>query len=264
MGTDKRARQKAGRAARLEQAAQTQQRSQRKRTVTGLAIVVVIVAAIGVFFVARGNKKSSGVSCPKADGSSPRTLTFSSPPPQCMVSGKTYTATVKTNLGTVVMKMDPSKAPKAANAFVFLSGYHYYDNTKFFRVAQSLDITQGGSPHTQSNADTGPGFELTDEPTFTTDSAGQMKGPYTYNAGDLALANSGQPNSADGQFFFVTGPNGKNMNAQGTYMIIAHVTSGLPTLQKIVSTAKADPTSTTGDQVPNPPATVQSITITSK
>ena len=167
------------------------------------------------------------MSCPKADGSSPRTLTFSSPPPQCMVSGKTYTATVKTNLGTVVMKMDPSKAPKAANAFVFLSGYHYYDNTKSLWVAQSLDIIQGGSPHTQSNADTGPGFSLTDEPTFTTDSAGQMKGPYTYNAGDLALANSGEPNSADGQFFFVTGPNGKNMNAQGTYMIIAHVTSGL-------------------------------------
>ena len=242
-----------------------QQRTQRKRTVTGLAVVVAIVAAIGVFFVARGSgKKSSGVSCPKADGSSPRQLTFAGSPPQCMEAGKTYTATVKTNLGTVVMTMDPSRAPQAANSFVFLSGYHYYDNTKLFRVSQSIDIVQGGSPHTQNNSDPGPGFTLTDEPTFTTGASGQLKGPYTYNAGDLALANTGQPNSAGGQFFFVTGPNGKNMNASGTYMIIAHVTSGLPILQRIVSTAKADPTSTTGDQTPNPPAVIQSITITSK
>ena len=48
-------------------------------------------------------------------------------------------------------------------------------------------------------------------------------------------------------------------------MIIGHVTSGLPILQKIVSTAKADPAlDAPATRRPNPPATVQSITITSK
>ena len=295
MGTDKRARQKAGRAARLEQAAQTQQRSQRKRTVTGLIVVVVAVAAIAVFFVARGNNKSSssnvaagtsstvagaastvatpttvkgatasGDVCPKVDGSSPRTLNFTSSPKQCLEPGKAYTATIKTNVGTVVLAVDTSKAPKAANSFVFLSLYHYYDDTDLFRVAQSIDIIQGGSPHTQSNNDPGPGFTLTDEPTFTKDAQGNLTGPYKYTAGDLALANTGQANSAGGQFFFITGPNGKNLDAQGTYMIIGHVTSGLPILQKIVATAKTDPNSSTGDQTPAPPVTIKSVTITSK
>jgi len=47
-------------------------------------------------------------------------------------------------------------------------------------------------------------------------------------------------------------------------MIIGHVTSGLPILQKIVATAKADPSSSTGDQTPAPPVTIESVTITSK
>lgn len=294
MGTDKRARQKAGRAARLAQEAQTQQRDQRKRLVVGFVVVVALVAGFAAIVLATQKKPkktaTTGTSttvagattlppttappttvkgasgpgdvCPAADGSSKRTLNFTSSPKTCLTGGKTYTATFKTNVGSVEVQLDTSKAPKAVNSFVFLSRYHYYDATALFRVNTGIDIIQGGSPHTQTNADGGPGYTLTDEPTFT-NTNGQLKGPYTYKAGDLALANTGQPNSAGAQFFFITGPGGAGLDAQGTYMVIGHVTSGLPILQNIVKTATAS-TDGSGEATPKPAVTIESVTITEK
>ena len=57
----------------------------------------------------------------------------------------------------------------------------------------SIDIIQGGSPHTQSNNDIGPGYPLNDDPLG-----------FKYAEGQLILANNGQPNSSGGQFFFST------------------------------------------------------------
>ena len=36
-----------------------------------------------------------------------------------------------------------------ANNFIVLARYHYYDGTSMFRTDTSIDIIQGGSPHTQ-------------------------------------------------------------------------------------------------------------------
>ena len=49
-----------------------------------------------------------------------------------------------------------------ANNFIFLAGYHYYDGT-VFRTDTSIDIIQGGSPHTQGASDPGPGYTIKDE-----------------------------------------------------------------------------------------------------
>ena len=193
--------------------------------------------------------------CPPADGAAKATLTFSAPPKNCLEAGKTYTATFDTTAGKVVVKLDTTKTPGTSNNFVFLARNRFYDKTKLFRVNTGIDIIQGGSPHTQSASDPGPGYALLDEGKFTADAS---RGNYTYTAGDLVMARTSGPNGAGGQFFFVTGPNGAQLNSQGSYVVFGHVTTGLDALQKIVSTADVD---SSGEGKPKPAVTVNSVTI---
>jgi len=51
---------------------------------------------------------------------------------------KTYTATVKTNLGDIVIELASIQAPQTVNNFVFLAKDGFYDNVVFHRVSKVL------------------------------------------------------------------------------------------------------------------------------
>lgn len=287
MGTEKRERQKANRAAKMQQQAAQDRAESRRRTGIGFVVVVAAVAVIvALIYFGRGDSDSSNekaadttiattestidmeltateftfgtTPCPPADGSAERTITFDDAPENCLDDGKTYTATFDTTAGEIDVDLDTEKTPGTANNFVFLARYGYYDDTKLFRVGQSIDIIQGGSPHTQSSADPGPGYELLDEGEFNETAT---QGGYTYSPGDLVMARTARPNGAGAQFFFVTGDKGANLDAQGTYVVFGHVTKGLEELQKIVETADVD---ASGEGEPSPEVTVNKVTITEK
>jgi cyclophilin family peptidyl-prolyl cis-trans isomerase len=171
--------------------------------------------------------------CPTA--TSPRVSQFARAPAMCIDPTKSYTATFNTSEGSIVVALATSNVPATVNNFVVLSRYHYYDGSSLDRIDQSIDIIQGGSPTTQSIADPGPGYTIKDEPAskFTTDSSGALHGPFTYSAGDLVMARGSAANSAAAQYFFVAGPNGAQLNGQGTYVTFGHVTTGLSILQNI-------------------------------
>jgi cyclophilin family peptidyl-prolyl cis-trans isomerase len=162
--------------------------------------------------------------CPNLNGSAPHVVTFAHAPPNCLQAGKTYTATFNTTQGVVVVKFDTTKTPHTANNFIVLSAYHYFDSTALFRTDTSIGIIQGGSPHTQNNADPGPGYTIADE----------GKG-YTYAPGDLVMARTSAPNSASAQFFFCVTSACSGLNGQGTYVVFGHVTGGLNVLQNILN-----------------------------
>lgn len=162
--------------------------------------------------------------CPKFDGSSQHVTSFSQSPPTCITPGKTYTETITTNVGNVTIQFDTTKTPNTANNFIVLSLYHYFDQTALFRTDTSIGIIQGGSPHTQSASDPGPGYTIKDEGTG-----------FTYTPGDLVMARTSAPNSASAQFFFCVTSACSNLNSQGTYVKFAHVTSGLNVLQSILN-----------------------------
>jgi cyclophilin family peptidyl-prolyl cis-trans isomerase len=133
---------------------------------------------------------------------------------------KTYCAGINTNIGLIVIELDPKDAPKTVNNFVFLAQNHFYDGLKFHRVlntAGSLMIAQTGDP--TGNGSGGPGYKFNDEP---------VKGNYT--AGTVAMANSG-PNTNGSQFFIDTGDNSKLL--QKSYNLFGHVVEGLNVAQKI-------------------------------
>ena len=266
MPTDKRQRQRANAQAKAAAArAQAKRRANRRRAIAGGLAVIVIVGLVAFLIGTStgGSKKAASSSsttvttaaaagppkappvtggqtltgatpCPTA--SSPHVTKFAQAPPMCIDPSKTYTATFDTSEGSIVVGLDASSVPQTVNNFVVLSRYHYYDGSSFDRIDQSIDIIQGGSPTTQDITDPGPGYTIKDEPAakFKTDSSGNLTGPYNnYTAGDLVMARGSSANSASAQYFFVTGPKASALNAQGTYVVFGHVTSGLPILQNI-------------------------------
>lgn len=189
--------------------------------------------------------------CPPADGSAARASTFAQAPPTCIDPSKKYSATFDTTQGKIVVALDATKAPITTNNFVVLSRYHYYDGSAIVRTNTGIDIVQGGAPATQTNADQGPGYTITDDP-----------GKFTYADGDLVMANTGSPNTSGGQFFFGAGANVSQLDTQGTYLNFGKVTEGLDVLHAIlalhVPSSSADPT----EGFPSTAVIVNKVTIT--
>jgi cyclophilin family peptidyl-prolyl cis-trans isomerase len=136
---------------------------------------------------------------------------------------KTYTATVKTDLGTFVIALDPKDAPQTVNNFVFLAEHHFFDCAIFLRVIPGF-VDQTGDPTGTGSG--GPGYTIPDEyPATASNSADQ------YPLGSVAMANTGQPNTGGSQWFIVAGAQGESLSA--TYSLFGHITSGMSVVEKI-------------------------------
>lgn len=197
--------------------------------------------------------------CPAPDKSSPRTLEFDGPQPMCINPAHDYRAVFDTSEGEVVFDLDTDSTPNTVNNFVTLARWGYYDGTTLFRTDPSIDIIQGGSPHTDSAGDPGPGYTIPDEPTFS-DEGGVLTGPYRYVPGQLVMARSAGPDSSGAQFFFTTGPNTALLDGQGTYIVFGQTDeAGLGVLQSIIGLHQPDDSGLGGR--PSRTVTVNSVTI---
>ena len=101
---------------------------------------------------------------------------YSSYPDMVIDTDKQYSATMKTNKGTVVFELFAEEAPKSVNNFVFLAREGYYDGVIFHRIVKNF-MLQGGDPTGSGMG--GPGYKFADEP-VTRD----------YLPGTLAMANA--------------------------------------------------------------------------
>jgi cyclophilin family peptidyl-prolyl cis-trans isomerase len=153
---------------------------------------------------------------------------FAGPPPMTIDPEATYTATMQTSCGTIVIELDAGRAPQTVNSFVFLAGKGYFDGQYFHRLDTSIDVIQGGDP-TGSGAG-GPGYSIPDE----------LSGKLTYTPGTIAMANAG-PNSGGSQFFIITGPNGTNLDANPNYTIFGKIVEGLAVAERIQRLPILDP-----------------------
>lgn len=174
--------------------------------------------------------------CPAADGSSGRVLDFDEAPRLCIDPARDYTAVFDTSEGEIRFALDTATTPGTVNNFVALARWGYYDGTLLFRIDPSIDIIQGGSPHTNTGSDPGPGYTIPDEPGFDMDAdSGGIVGPYRYQPGQIAMARTAAPNSASAQFFFTTGPATANLDSQGTYVVFGNTDeAGLETMAAIM------------------------------
>jgi cyclophilin family peptidyl-prolyl cis-trans isomerase len=156
--------------------------------------------------------------CPPEDGSAERTITFEQPPPMCIDETKSYTAEIETNLGSMTVELDATKAPNTVNNFVVLARYHYFDGIVCHRAIPGFMVQCGDPEGTGSG---GPGYVFDDE----LPDAGE------YVVGSLAMANSGAGTNTNGsQFFIITGDQGVALDPD--YSLFGQVTEGLDTTVK--------------------------------
>jgi cyclophilin family peptidyl-prolyl cis-trans isomerase len=250
VGTEKRARQKANRARKIEQVHRVEKRGQRRRNVIIIVALAAGIAAVAYLLSLTGGNDSTptvAAGCPAADGSSPRTTNFAQAPPTCIDETVTYNAEVVTSLGTFTAELDPKLAPATVNNFVFLARYHYYDGTLFHRVIKDF-VIQGGDATGDPPGTGNPGYTIAEEPPTV---AADAK---AYEIGSVAMAKSSAPNSTGSQFFVVTGARGVDLPP--IYSLFGKVTDGLDTVKAIESVA------TGAGDLPTEPVVINSVTIT--
>ncbi|MBI5614359.1 peptidylprolyl isomerase [Candidatus Gottesmanbacteria bacterium] len=155
---------------------------------------------------------------------------------------KTYTATLYTTQGNIVVSLNADKTPVTVNNFVALSRKKFYDNTIFHRVIKDFMI-QGGDP--KGDGTGGPGYQFMDEP---------FDGEYT--RGTIAMANRG-PNTNGSQFFIIH----KDSKLPKNYVIFGKVTKGIEVVDTI-ATAPTKQSQNGESSTPVSPIKVTSVEIT--
>lgn len=250
MGTERRARQKANRAKKLEEQTKVDQRDQwRQYAFVGVLVAVGIAGAILLLSLGGGDDEEEAASttsitlgttttteaveiaeaavvapdpggsldgtpeCPAEDGSSERITSFAETPPVCIDESATYVAEIDTTLGPITIELDAAAAPGTVNNFVFLARYHFYDGAPFHRIIPGF-VIQGGDAVGEPLGTGGPGYAIADD----------LPAEGEYEVGSIAMANSG-PDTSGSQFFIITGPQGEALPPQ--YSLFGQVTEGL-------------------------------------
>ena len=133
---------------------------------------------------------------------------------------------MKTNMGTIKMRLFPEKAPKTVENFVTHAKEGYYDGLTFHRVINGFMI-QGGCPDGTGMG--GPGYDIKGE--F---SQNGFKNDLKHTEGILSMARAMHPDSAGSQFFIMhkTSP-----HLDGAYAAFGKITEGMDIVNKIAETA---------------------------
>lgn len=294
MGTAKRERQKANRQQRLEELAREARRTTVKRR--GLRIGIGVVAALVALFVIAqlvGDDEAAAPAttaapdttvspdttvasettapsdtsapettapesttttvaefvygsapCPAEDGTTEMPESFDGAPELCIDPDATYTAEVVTNRGSFTIELNTAGAPGNVNNFVSLARYGYYDGTGCHRIIAGF-VVQCGRP---GEDETAPGYTIADE----------LPEPGDYAEGVVAMANTGAPDSAGGQWFVITGEQGAALPP--SYTVLGTVVDGYDTTVRALANL-ADPTAPNGVP-PLAEVVIESVTIT--
>jgi peptidyl-prolyl cis-trans isomerase B (cyclophilin B) len=269
---------------------QAARRQKQIRQWSAAGIVAVLVVAVGVGSAAAAGAFSGKPSKPAASASSSPSVTASasaspsaSPSPtqtSAIVDGKciytksgtaarkvslppakpdltaSYTATMSTNRGKIVIDLDNSGAPCTVGSLVSLTDQGFFNNTHCHRLTTSgIYVLQCGDPTGTGTG--GPGYEFYTEnikSLKTTSCSGSTCA--IYPAGTVAMANSGPADSNGSQFFLVY----KKTLLPADYTPFGTIVSGLNIIQNVAK-AGSDNSNGTGDGHPKEKVEINSMTI---
>jgi peptidyl-prolyl cis-trans isomerase B (cyclophilin B) len=255
--SEKRARQRAAREARLAAEAKAQKRRRQYRNVIVVGVILVVV--VGIVYLVSGNnnkkkpasassttttvakttdakaqvaanKVAAAAGCPASPSTRVNTQSYSSAPPDTINTGMLYSATVKTTVGTFTIALDAKSATNTVNSFVFLADKGYYNCNIFHRVVPGF-VDQTGDP---TGAGTGtPGYSIPLEAV-----------PTSYATGDVAMGTS--PATGVGSQWFIVAPGGSAQLdgdiASGGYPLFGRILTGQNVVNKINSEGSASGT----------------------
>ena len=216
-------------------------------------IVLILVLLVPAFALAQGTAPAkpaakapakSAAAKPKADDK------------QAPASDKTAASKVliKTNLGDMTVELYPDKAPKTVENFLAYASSGFYDGTIFHRVIDNFMIQGGGFTRDLRQKPTRPAI------------TNEAKNGLSNLRGTLAMARTGDPNSATAQFFINVVDNPRldyTSDANGAtrgYCVFGKVISGADVIDKI----KAVPTGAQGpfkSDVPTTPVVIEKVSV---
>lgn len=135
---------------------------------------------------------------------------------------------LSTNQGDIVLELDPGKAPKTVANFLGYVKDKHYDGTVFHRVIDGFMIQGGGfTPDLQQKPTKAP-IEL------------EARNGLKNDRGTIAMARTGNPNSATAQFF-INVVNNDMLNAPNPdgfgYAVFGKVVAGMDVVDKIRAVA---------------------------
>jgi peptidyl-prolyl cis-trans isomerase B (cyclophilin B) len=168
-------------------------------------------------------------------------------PRQRLSPKRTYIATIRTNCGTIRIRLDVRRAPKTTASFAGLARSRFFDGLSFHRIAKPGGndfVVQGGDP--LGTGEGGPGYLVVEQPPRKT----------RYRRYTVAMAKSAtQPPGASGsQFFIVTGA---DAGLKPEYAILGEVVGDKRAVKRIAA-VPADPAT----EAPLDPVVMSSVRIT--
>lgn len=169
--------------------------------------------------------------------------------PLAAVAQGNPTVKFQTSMGDFVVELNPEKAPKTVANFLQYVKDKHYEGTIFHRVIDGFMVQTGGYTFTMGEKSTRAPIPL------------EANNGLTNDRGTIAMARTGNPNSATAQFFINVKDN-PSLNAKGDadgYAVFGKVVSGMDVIDKIRVVA-------TGNKgmfqnVPNTPIVITSATL---
>ena len=140
---------------------------------------------------------------------------------------------LETTAGKIRIELDPTAAPKTVENFLAYVKAKHYDGTQFHRVIPGFMIQGGGFTTDFKQKPTRPPIQNEAEQS--------SKAGLTNVPGTIAMARTGDPNSATAQFFINVNDN-KSLNfreptPQGYgYVVFGKVIEGMDVVSKIATT----------------------------
>jgi peptidyl-prolyl cis-trans isomerase B (cyclophilin B) len=157
-----------------------------------------------------------------------------------------YTAVIRTNCGTIKVRLDVRRAPKTTSSFAGLARNKFFDGLTFHRIARPGGndyVIQGGDP--LGNGNGGPGYTVVEPPPR------HLK--YRRYVVAMAKATTEQPGTSGSQFFIVTAA---DTPLQPEYALLGKVVGGKSIVRRIAH-VPTDPT----DETPIDPVVMSSVRI---
>jgi peptidyl-prolyl cis-trans isomerase A (cyclophilin A) len=128
---------------------------------------------------------------------------------------------LSTSMGDIVLELDKDKAPKTVDNFVQYVKAGHYDGTIFHRVIDGFMVQGGGMKADMSEKATRAPIPL------------EAGNGLSNVRGSVAMARTGNPNSATAQFFINVADNARLDTYGGGYAVFGKVVQGMDVVDKI-------------------------------
>ncbi|PKW25427.1 peptidylprolyl isomerase [Phycicoccus duodecadis] len=269
--TRKQERARARRRWERRQATLAQRRARRLRwrrlgaVVAVVALVGGLVTVLGLTFGSRGSDAAPGATPSATPSAASTTLAGCALPPKPLgtsaelslpdkatAAGTTFTATLTTNCGDIVLSLDGTKAPQATAVLVDLARRNYYRDAPCHRLttAPTLKVLQCGDPTGTGQGTPGFGYGVENAPKDG-----------RYPRGTVAMARTSDPaKGTGGQFFIVYGDS--TLPDPHGYTVVGKVTAGLDIVDKVAAQGVAPNDTNPDDGSPAAPISILSVAVT--